>query len=300
MRVLITGATGLIGSRIVKELHAGGIPVNYLTTSKDKIEDSENYRGFYWNPKEGEIDKKAFEGVLAIINLAGASIAKRWTKSYKKTILESRTSSANLLYKTLQEIDHSVQHLISASGISIYPNSKVKMYTEENTQVDNTFLAEVVVAWEAAADQFKNLGIRVAKVRTGVVLSEEDGALSKMVKPIEYGVGAPLGSGRQWISWIHLNDICCIYYHILQNGLEGVFNAVAANPVTNQKMTQKIAKEVGKSLWLPNVPSFMLKLILGEMAILVLEGQLVSCKKIEKTGYEFQYVNIETALRDLL
>src|SRR5690606_34299899 len=128
----------------------------------------------YWNPKEDEIDIKAFEDVTAIINLVGASISKRWTKNYKKIILDSRIETINLLYETLQKIDHNIVHFISASGVSIYPNSKTKLYTEEDTEVDDNFLAEVVVAWEAAAARFKNAGMEVSKVRTGVVLAKDE------------------------------------------------------------------------------------------------------------------------------
>ena len=300
MKVLIAGATGLIGSRLSEDCIQEKMTVHYLTTSKKKIENKKNYKGFYWDPTKGEIDEKAFDGVTAIINLAGASIAERWTDDYKKIILDSRTETANLIFKTLQKIPHKVGHYISASGISIYPNHKTKLYTEEDEAVDDSFLAEVVLFWEAAADQFKSLGIEVSKVRTGVVLAEEGSALSKIVKPIRANMGAPLGSGNQWQSWIHLHDISCIYMKVLQDRIDGIINAVAPTPVTNKKMTQEIAAILDKLLWLPNVPGFALKLVLGEMAILVLEGQLVSSRKIEQHGFKFKFYNIESALRDLL
>ncbi len=299
-KVLITGATGLIGSEIVRQCHAAGIAVNYLTTSKEKIECTENYKGFYWNPQEGEIDLQAFDGATAIINLVGATISERWTKKYKKIILESRLESINLLRDTLLNIDHNIVHFISASGISIYPNSETKLYTEENEEVDNTFLGEVVVAWEAAAAQFKNMGMEVSKVRTGVVLAKKEGALPKLVKPVKLGVGAPLGNGEQWISWIHLEDIAGIYLFLLTNQLEGKYNAVAPNPVQNKKMTKMIASKLDSPLWMPNIPDFAIKLLLGEMSVLVLEGQLVSSQKVEKLGYPFKYYNLENALQDLL
>lgn len=300
MKVLITGATGLIGTHLTKECNRAGIAVNYLTTSKEKIENKPNYNGYYWDPYNDEIDINAFKDVTTIIHLVGASISKRWTKSYKKTIIESRVKTANLLYKTLQNTKNEVQHFISASGVSIYPNSESRLYTENDDAVDTTFLAEVVQKWEAAADQFKDLDIRVAKVRTGVVLAENEGAFPKLVKPIEKGFGAPLASGKQWMSWIHLEDIVCIYLYILKNGLQGVYNATAPSPVTNEKMTKKVASYLDKDLWLPNVPAFVLRLVLGEMAILVTKGQLVSSKKIEEKGYKFRYVNVVPAIKDLL
>tara|TARA_R110002072_G_scaffold131586_2_gene271330 strand:+ start:46719 stop:47621 length:903 start_codon:yes stop_codon:yes gene_type:complete len=300
MKILITGATGLIGTQLTEYLLEDGIKVNYLTTSKEKIENTENHKGFYWNPSEGIIDTEAFKEVTTIINLVGATIAKRWTKSYKKTILESRTQTANLIFNTLKNIDHNVTHFISASGVSVYPSHKNKLYFETDKEVANTFLGEVVVAWEAAADQFETLGLRVAKVRTGVVFSKDEGAFEKIKQPIEKGFGAPLGSGEQWMSWIHIEDIACLYVHILKNGLSGTYNAVAPNPVTNKNLTFKIAAALQKNIWLPNVPGFMLKLILGEMASLLLESQLVSSKKIEDSGYEFRFVNLNYAIHKLL
>jgi hypothetical protein len=299
-KILITGATGLIGSELVKLCHENGVAVNYFTTSKEKIENRSNYQGFYWNPKKGEIDIKAFEGVSSIINLVGASISKRWTDSYKKTIIDSRVKSMELIYDSLQKIDHNIGHFISASGVNIYPSSKTKLYTEENDTKDDSFLAKVVRAWEAGAAKFKELGMDVSKVRTGMVLAKEDGALPKLLQPIKLGLGSPLGSGEQWQSWIHIQDIAGIYFFLYKNNLEGIYNAVAPNPVQNKKLVKLIATQIDNPLWLPNVPEFVLNLVLGEMATLVVEGQLVSSKKIEKLGYTFKYYNIESALQDLL
>ncbi len=300
MKILITGATGLIGSKLTKKCIDEGITVHYFTTRKEKIETGPAYSGFYWNPQNNEIDKEAFKGVSVIVNLVGATVSKRWTKGYKKVILDSRIQTANLIYKTLESIEHDVKHFISASGISIYPNSRTKQYTEESNEIDTAFLAEVVIAWEAVADRFKNLGIEVSKVRTGIVLAAGGGALPKIVKPVKMGLGAPLGSGNQWQSWIHVDDIAGIYYHILKNGLEGVYNAVAPNPVTNKELTRQIARRLNRPLWLPGIPGFVLKLILGEMAEIVVEGQWASSQKIEESRYVFKYSNIKAALEDLL
>lgn len=300
MRVLITGATGLIGSKITGLCHKNGIKVNYLSTSKNKIQEKENYRGFYWNPSSGDIDADCLQGVGAIINLAGANIFQPWTKKAKAEILNSRVNSLNTLYKTLNENEHEVGHLISASAIGIYPSSLQKMHFEDEKAVDDSFLGEVTQKWEAAAERFNGLEIRVSKVRIGLVLSNKGGALAQMKKPIKFNMGAALGSGKQWQSWIHIEDLARIFLYILQNGLSGVYNAVAPNPVTNSTLTQQLAKTMDKNIWLPNVPAFVLKLLMGEMSSIILSSQLVSCKKIRETGFSFYYINLERALRDLL
>lgn len=299
-KVLITGATGLIGSELVKLCLSQGISINYLTTRKEKIKTETRYNGFYWNPEKGIIDTQAFTDVNAIIHLAGVPIAHRWTEKYKQLIIDSRVKSANLIYDSLKEMDHNIGYFISASGINIYPDSQTKLYSEENHEISDTFLGEVVKAWEAAAIQFKDLGMDVAKVRTGMVLAKDDGALPKLMQPIKMGIGSPLGNGEQWQSWIHLEDIAGIYCFLLTNKLEGIYNGVATNPVQNKRLVEVIANQLKKPLWMPNVPGFMLKLLLGEMASLVLEGQLVSSNKIKKLGYPFKFYNVESALQDLL
>ena len=300
MRVLITGATGLVGSHITRLCHQKGIKVNYLTTSKDKIEDQPDYKGFYWNIENREIDENCFKNVDAIIHLAGADIAKRWTSSYKKEIIASRTQSADLLFETLKNSGFKVPRLISASAIGIYPSSLEKLYFEDDKSVDDSFLGEVVVLWEASADKFKNLGMEVAKVRIGLVLAREGGALPKLKDPVSFNVGTAFGSGKQWQSWIHIEDLAGIFLHVLENKLSGIFNGVAPNPVTNKEMMKEIAAQLDKSIWLPNVPAIALKVALGEMATVLLSSQLVSSDKIEKAGYEFRYKNLIKALEDLI
>src|SRR6056297_3396549 len=192
MRVLITGATGLIGSKITELCHEKGINVSYLSTSKNKIQQKENYRGFYWNPDSGEIDPACLEEVGAIINLAGANIFQPWTKKAKAKILNSRINSLNTLYTLLEENNHEVRQLISASAIGHYPSSLQKMHTEDEKEVDDSFLGEVTQKWEAAAERFQDLELKVAKVRIGLVLSNKGGALAQMKKPSKYNLGAAL------------------------------------------------------------------------------------------------------------
>lgn len=300
MTVLITGATGLIGQKIVKLCHAEGISVHYLTTSKSKLTTEDNYKGFYWNPNKNEIDHKCFEGVSSIINLVGATISKRWTEDYKKIILESRTKTAELLQDTIKKHNYKIDYVVSASAIGIYPSSFVNFYDEENTEISETFLGEVVAAWENAVDNFKSLGCKVAKIRIGLVLAENDGALPKMAKPIKYGVGSPFGSGKQWQSWIHVEDLARLFIYALQYQLIGLYNGVAPNPVTNNDLTKVIANVLNRPLILPNIPKFAMNLVLGEMHILLFESQRVSSQKIENKGFYFKYANLRPALEDLL
>lgn len=299
MRILITGATGLIGSKLSSLCREKGIKVNYLTTSKSKIQKTDDYQGFYWDPKDGQIEEGCLEEVKTIVHLAGASIAEPWSDSYKRTIIKSRTETANLLFKTLQENPHQVENFISASAIGVYPSSLEKLYSEEDNVVADNFVGEVVRKWEAAADEFEKLGLDVAKIRVGLVLAEDGGMLDKIKKPISLNMGAALGSGKQWQSWIHIRDLAGIFLYAIENELAGVYNAVAPNPVTNKELTKQLADKMGKSVWLPNVPKFALRTLLGEMSQIVLSSQLVSSKKIEEVGYNFEYNNLSRALGDL-
>lgn len=301
MKVLITGATGLIGKEIVKRCHEEHMSVHFLTTSKEKLKSDEHYRGFYWDPKNNEIDSECFNGVDAIINLAGASISKRWTTSYKKTIIESRTQSLQCLKTALSNVEnHHVKQILSASAVGFYPDSFTKYYEESCAKVSPTFLGEVVAVWESAVDEFAELGLFVSKVRIGLVLDGQEGALPQIAQPIKIGLGAAFGSGDQWQSWIHVYDLSRLFVYIIQNELDGVYNGVAPNPITNSELTKAVAKTLHKPLFLPNIPEGVMNIILGEMHILLYESQRVSSKKIEEAGFDFIYSNIQPALDALL
>lgn len=306
MKVLITGATGLVGSEIVRHCQDRKIPVHYLTTSKDKIATTPDYHGFYWNPDSGEIDDACFEGVTAIINLAGASISKRWTSSYKKIILSSRVNTLKTLYKALkkQKTLHrknydGITSFVSASAIGVYPDSLSEYYTEDEKKVDDSFLGEVVELWEKQADTFNAFDFSVAKVRIGLVMSAEGGALPELAKPIKNYVGAAFGSGQQWQSWVHISDLARLFLYTVENALSGIYNGVGPNPVTNTKLVKEIAKVVDKPLVLPNIPKFVMHTVLGEMAYLLFASQRVSCKKIEEEGFNFRYPNVCVALEQI-
>lgn len=300
MKILICGATGLIGTALTKLCLQENHEVHYLTTRKSKIESPKNSKGFYWNPAEGEIDLACFDGVDAIINLSGANIAKRWTETYKEEIMNSRIDTANVLFKALRNMEnHTVKHYVSASGTAIYPSSLTENYTEDTTQESTDFLGSVVKQWELHANQFKSLEIPVTILRTGLVFSSQGGALVEMAKPVTYGVGAALGSGKQWQSWIHIDDISAMYLHVLTNKITGLYNGVSPNPTTNKLLTKEIASVLKKPFFLPNVPKFMMKLILGEMSTLLFSSQQVSSEKIKNTGFKFQFPELTMALEDI-
>ena len=299
MKVLITGATGLIGNELVALLLQNGISIHYLTTSKKKIEDQPNYKGFYWNPEQGTIDENCLMGVDAIIHLAGATISKRWTTSYKQEIIESRLLSSAVLFKALKNHPNQVKQIVSASGTAIYPNNDKVIYEENATEFDNSFLGNVVLKWEESVDKFKSLGLKVCKLRTGIVLSNKGGALIEMAKPIKMGIGSPFGTGKQMQSWIHIHDIAALYFFAITNDLEGVYNAVAPNPVSNEKLTVEIATVLRKPLFMPNTPKFMMKLLLGEMHELLFENRNISSQKIVAKGFVFKYKTIDEAIENI-
>ena len=300
MKVLVTGATGLIGTELVSLLLQNGISVNYLTTSKNKIVNELNYNGFYWSPEKGIIDENCLMEVDSIINLAGANISKRWTNSYKQEIIESRLLSSALLFKAIKNNPNQVKQIVSASGTSIYPNSDTVIYDENSTQVNNSFLGNVVIKWEESTDKFASLGLKVCKLRTGIVLSTKGGALVEMLKTIKIGLGSSFGSGKQIQTWIHIHDIAALYYFAIKNNLDGVYNAVSPNPVSNEELTFTIAKVLKKPLFMPSIPKFIMKLILGEMHELLFENRNLSAKKIIDKGFVFKYKTIDEALKNIL
>lgn len=298
MKILVTGATGLIGREIVELSNKQGISVNYLTTNRDKITSNENFQGFYWNPITQEIDTKCFEGVTAIINLAGANISNRWTSNYKNKILSSRLNSIKTLSQALCKIDSkNITSFVSASAIGIYPSSLCSYYNEEEKKIDDSFLGEVVDSWEKEIDTLGKFGLRIAKIRIGMVLSLDGGALPKLTKAIRRYVGAPFGTGKQWQSWIHVSDLARMFLFISQNGLNGIYNGVSPNPVTNAKMIKEIAKALGKPLILPKIPKFVLQIILGQKSYLLFSSHRVSSKKIAEEGFIFEHPNITNTLK---
>lgn len=301
MKVLITGATGLVGTELVSLLLKNGIYINYLTTSDDKIQNEEKYKGYLWNPHTGEIDDNCIDDVDAVIHLAGASISKRWTASYKEEILDSRIVSTSHLQRLLKNKPNKVQQFICASAIGIYPDSQDKIYNEDSPERDNSFLGHVVQKWEEAADQIAKIeNIKVAKIRTGLVLSGKGGVLKELSGPVSFGVGSAFGSGKQIQSWIHIRDLVGIYHFVLTHGLEGTFNAVAPYPVDQNTLVKTVAKVMDKPYFMPNIPKFVMQAALGEMHTLLFTSQNVSAKKIIGEGYQFRFLSLEKAIKNAL
>lgn len=295
--VLITGASGMIAKELAKKI-GREYEIRFLTRKKEHDYEYE------WDIRKGNIDEAALENVSHIIHLAGANISeKRWTPERKRELISSRVDSAELLQTALRKNKIKLKSFISASGINFYGTETSEKIYNENDPPGNDFLSEVVVLWERAADDFKdkNLTERVVKIRTAVVLSEKDGALKKMIPPIQYYIGSPLGSGQQYMPWIHLEDICSIYELALKNStMEGAYNAVSPQHTTNKDLTKKIAKVLGKPLFMPNVPGFVLKLIFGELATAILEGSRASSQKIQDAGFHFKFPDLNEALKNLL
>lgn len=296
--ILITGASGLIGSRLTELLLQQGHRVVHLgrTGRTGKV------KSYVWDVKANQLDREALIGVDTIVHLAGAGVAdQRWTKERKHEILESRTKSTHLLFEELKKGNHTVKTFVSASAIGYYGFENLSEPLTEASPAGKDFLADVTRQWEEEANKIEALGIRLVKVRIGIVLSEKGGALKEMSRPIKLFAGSPLGSGNQNMSWIHLDDLCRIFMMAIDDErLRGPYNGTGPYAVTNRELTQAIAKALHKPLILPAVPAFVLKLLLGEMSDIVLQGSVVSSKKIQQTGFQFQFTTLEEALHDLL
>ncbi len=299
MNILITGGTGMIGHRLTELLLAKGHKVSYLSRKKEKLPNAEV---FQWDIHKGYIEEGALEAADYVVHLAGAGIAdKRWTDERKKEIIDSRIQPIELINSYLQKNNIQLKGFISASAIGIYGGDTGDVRLDENSELGNDFLAECTKLWEIHAKKVTNAA-RIVSVRIGIVLSEKGGALPKLVQPIRLGFGAALGSGKQFMSWIHVDDLCEIFVKALEDDtMQGPYNAVAPNPVTNQEMTSVAAEVLKKPLWLPNVPSFALKLVFGEMGIVVTGGNFVLNKRLsEETNFQYKFTTIKDALKDLL
>ena len=291
--VLITGGSGLIGKHLSSLLLSKGYTVGHLTRS---VNQNSDIKLFNWNVENGEIDEKAIPWADHIIHLAGETVGQRWTKRVKERILQSRVDSTLLIVEQLKKSNHQLKSLVSASAVGYYgDDTGDKLLLEESPQGDG-FLSDVVANWEAAADTGANYTERLVKIRIGIVLTEDSGALAKMAAPIKWGVGSALGSGEQWLSWIHINDLSNMFLHAIEKPLHGVFNGVSPKPVTNNDFTKILARQLKRLLLLPHVPAFALKLLLGEMSVLALGSNRAEPVAFLEEGFTFEFSNLDEAL----
>ena len=297
MNILITGGTGLVGARLSAVLTEAGYHVAHVSRT---LAPGSPYRTFQWDPAAGTIDPAALPYADCVVNLAGSNVADgKWTPSHKHEILRSRLDGLELLHRELAKPGHHVRTLLSASAIGIYGDRGDELLYESSPTAApaDDFLADVVLQWEAGARAIATPGLRVVLPRIGIVLSPEGGALVPIAKTVRYGAGAPLGSGRQYMSWIHLDDLCRLLSQMLQDELwHGEYNAVAPNPATNQEFTETLAQVMHRPLVLPKVPAFGLKLAMGEMSEIVLGSQRGSAAKVLSQGFQFEYPVLKAAL----
>jgi uncharacterized protein len=304
--VIITGGTGLVGSALTKLLTEKGYKVIILSRHLKESKDA-NISYATWNIAEQTIDTTAISKADYIIHLAGAGVAdKRWTRARKKEIEESRTQSSGLLVKALRETPNNVKVVVSASAIGWYGDdtrlSGSTVGFTEDTPNDDGFLGNTCKLWEASIAPVEELGIRLVKLRLGIVLSKDGGALKEFIKPVKFGIATILGSGKQVISWIHIEDVCRMFLHAIKNDqLKGAYNAVAPSPVTNHDLIMKIAEKIKGKFFIPApVPAFVLKTMLGEMSVEVLKSTKVNSDKIKRTGFAFLYPSLEAAIDNLV
>lgn len=290
-RILITGGTGLIGKHLSKLLESKGHEVVILSRNPKETNQ------FRWSISEGYIDEKAFENVTHIIHLAGAGIAdKRWTNERKKELIDSRVKSANLLLKKVKEYQVPLSGFISASGIGYYGAITSETIFTETDEPYNDFISKICIKWEDSATKFKDLDISVTILRTGIVLTNKGGALEKMNTPLFLSA---LGSGNQYMPWIHIDDLCNLYLKAVEDEkFVGIYNAVAPEHQTNESFTKALGKVMNKSVLPMNAPSFVLKTALGELAYILLKGSRIDSSKTAKV-YDFKFKNLEGALQSI-
>ncbi len=295
--ILITGGTGLVGKHLVKKLQEKGYDVAILSRAKKYDTDIQTYT---WNCEKQEIEKEAINKAEYIIHLAGANIGdKRWTTRRKQLIIDSRVKTGKLIFDKIKEQNKNLKAFISASAIGYYGTiTSNKVFTETDHPA-NDFLGKTCQQWEQSTDKFKELGIRTVKIRTGVVLTKQGGALAKMIKPVKIGIGSALDNGKQYLPWIHISDLCNIYIKAIEDTkMTGAYNAVAPDHKTNKEFTRTLAHVLKRPFWFPNVPAILMKLMFGKMSDILLKGSRISADKIKATGYDFLFTDLENALNN--
>ncbi|HBH82459.1 MAG: TIGR01777 family protein [Bacteroidetes bacterium GWE2_41_25] len=298
-KVLITGGSGLIGRYLTSLLLGEGYDVAHLSRKQDQFG---RVRVFRWDPDKGIVDPIVFDGVNFIVHLAGANIGeKRWSDKRKMEIESSRVDSAKLLFKVISENNIPLKAFISASAFGYYGSVTTEKIFSENDPPADDFLGTVCRKWEEAADLFSASGTRIVKIRTGVVMENNDSALAKLLTPAGIGVFPRLGSGRQYMPWIHINDLCNIYLKAIQDeSMSGPYNAVSPQHITQSEFVRTLAFALNKSFFNPPVPAFILRMALGNMADLVLKGSRISSEKLIGTGFKFRFSNLKEAIKNAL
>ena len=298
--VLISGGSGFIGSHLTTLLLSKGYTVSILSRSEKQNKTDVFY--YKWDVATQFIEEESVLKADYIIHLAGENIGeKRWTAKRKAAIIDSREKSSQLLYMVLKKHYKNLDAFISASAVGIYGAINGEEICSENDAPANDFLGYACQKWEDSIDFIENLNIRTVKIRTGLVLGKNDGFLKKLIPLFKYRLGSALGSGKQYMPWIHVDDLCSIYLQAIENAeMSGPYNAAINDNTTNTIFSKTLARVFGYSIWLPNVPVFVLKMVLGEMSKIVLTGRRVSSNKIEETGFKFKFTKLEEALRDCL
>jgi len=296
--ILITGGSGIIGIRLSELLVKEGFNVGHLTRSS-KAKDGE-IKYFNWAPDSKFIDPMALPWADHIVHLAGETVGQRWTTSVKKKILTSRVETTMLLINELEKNNHHLKSFVSASAIGYYGDDRGNELQTESSQKGQGFLSDVVADWELSVDGVKDYSDNVVKIRIGIVLTKEYGALSKMALPIRFGVGSALGSGKQWMSWIHVDDLCKMFLKAILEPMKGIYNGVGPNPVTNEEFTKILAWQLKRPLILPKVPAFVLKLLLGDMSVLALGSIKAAPDAFVREGFIFEFKTLGEALKSLV
>lgn len=293
--VLLAGGSGFIGSRLAEMLREKGYTVRFL--SRKPKGDGQ----YAWNPAAETIDDRALQGVDYIANLAGANIAdRRWTAARKREIIGSRVQSARTLRDAFERTGAKPKAYLSPSGIGYYGNSGERWMRETDPPVGDGFMVECCRQWEAAADEVAALGIRTVKLRIGLVLAREGGALAEFVKPLRFGIGGYFADGQAWYSWVHRDDVCRFFIWAMENQrVEGVYNVAAPHPVRNRDLVKAAAKAMRQpALFIP-APAFALRVALGEMSTAILNSNRIASEKAMQAGFSFQYPELEQALKQI-
>jgi len=296
-KILIAGGTGFVGKQLIDFLVGKGYSIHVLTR-KPRSNSSKNIRFFQWEIERQYIDKKAFEGVEILINLTGANIGeKRWTNDRKKEIIDSRVKSINLLYQYISDNKFNINTFISSSAVGFYGAVTTEKTFAETSESGNDFLASVCQKWENAALKFNDLGVRTVILRKGIILGKDGGMVKKLSPLAQLGINVSLGSGEQYLPWIDIRDLVRLYDFFLSNPqLSGIYNAVATEQITTNDFSKVLLKSFGKKSFLPNAPAFVIRLLFGEMAVMLLEGSKVSNDKLKSTGFYFEFDTIEKSL----